>query len=236
MSQTWLGRDPCWRPPSPLFPSQGKSFVKDALRCMALGLRQRFSCVSRRCAAVREMVYSLQRECYSKHRLCLALQDHMDTMGSLIQFHLMFPPGWGRHISQHLARFSAFSERCSRLSITYGLQTVLLFTVNHFTWLCMCVPSRPYVELMNFLLKCGEEVRLWVGWRLRRQCEQHWGMLCSSFGGGCPLNQPDTLQNTTMVPSLAPWPLTVPGPQPHTIDNGTEPGFQGSEKVNISMS
>uniref|UniRef100_H3DFD9 Stanniocalcin n=1 Tax=Tetraodon nigroviridis TaxID=99883 RepID=H3DFD9_TETNG len=128
------------------YDSQGKSFVKDALRCMALGLRQRFSCVSRRCSAVREMVHSLQRECYSKHQLCLALRDHMDTMGGLIQFHLMFPPG-------------------------------------------------PYVELMNFLLKCGEEERRWVGWRLRGQCEQHWGMLCTSLG--CPLN-------TTTVPSPAP--------------------------------
>lgn len=80
-----------------LLSSQGKSFVKDALRCMALGLRQRFSCVSRRCSAVKEMVFSLQRECYSKHQLCLALRDHMDTMGNLIQFHLMFPPGWGKH-------------------------------------------------------------------------------------------------------------------------------------------
>lgn len=75
------------------FSSQGKSFVKDALRCMALGLRQRFSCVSRRCSAVKDMVFSLQRECYSKHQLCLALRDHMDTMGNLVQFHLMFPPG-----------------------------------------------------------------------------------------------------------------------------------------------
>uniref|UniRef100_A0A672H9B4 Stanniocalcin n=1 Tax=Salarias fasciatus TaxID=181472 RepID=A0A672H9B4_SALFA len=122
------------------YDSQGKSFVKDALRCMALGLRQRFSCVSRRCSAVKEMVFSLQRECYSKHQLCLALQDHMDTMGSLVQFHLMFPSG-------------------------------------------------PYVELMNFLLKCGDEVRAWVGRRLQGQCEQHWGALCGSFAGICPMGQ-----------------------------------------------
>uniref|UniRef100_A0A7N6BNG4 Stanniocalcin n=1 Tax=Anabas testudineus TaxID=64144 RepID=A0A7N6BNG4_ANATE len=65
------------------YDSQGKSFVKDALRCLALGLRQRFSCVSRRCSAVKEMVFSLQRDCYSKHRLCLALQDHMETIVNL---------------------------------------------------------------------------------------------------------------------------------------------------------
>ncbi|XP_029704551.1 uncharacterized protein [Takifugu rubripes] len=180
------------------YDSQGKSFVKDALRCMALGLRQRFSCVSRRCSAVKEMVYSLQRECYSKHQLCLVLQDHMDTMGSLIQFHLMFPPG-------------------------------------------------PYVELMNFLLKCGEGARQWVGRRLRGQCEQHWGTLCSSFGDSCPLNHWDTAPNTTAPPPLAPRPPSAPQPpqQPiagaqldksstHNIDNGTEPGFQASENVNAS--
>uniref|UniRef100_A0A7N6C064 Stanniocalcin n=1 Tax=Anabas testudineus TaxID=64144 RepID=A0A7N6C064_ANATE len=68
------------------YDSQGKSFVKDALRCLALGLRQRFSCVSRRCSAVKEMVFSLQRDCYSKHRLCLALQDHMETIVNLDLF------------------------------------------------------------------------------------------------------------------------------------------------------
>uniref|UniRef100_A0A3B4YVZ0 Stanniocalcin n=1 Tax=Stegastes partitus TaxID=144197 RepID=A0A3B4YVZ0_9TELE len=148
------------------YDSQGKSFVKDALRCMSLGLRQRFSCVSRRCSAVKEMVFSLQRECYSKHQLCLALQDHMDTMGNLVQFHLMFPPG-------------------------------------------------PYVELMNFLLKCGDNVRTWVGRRLRGQCEQHWGALCGSFGSICPLSQ-----------SL----------QPTTIDNATEPGLRLPEKSNVTAS
>ncbi|XP_068186526.1 uncharacterized protein [Antennarius striatus] len=146
------------------YDSQGKSFVKDALRCMALGLRQRFSCVSRRCSAIKEMVFSLQRECYSKHQLCLALRDHMDTLANLIQFHLMFPPG-------------------------------------------------PYVELMNFLLSCGDEVRLWVSRRLRWQCEQHWGLLCGSFDGGCSLNQSVTPQPTTAPPSARTLLITAQGLQ-----------------------
>ncbi|KAJ3589350.1 hypothetical protein NHX12_010195 [Muraenolepis orangiensis] len=65
------------------YDSQGKWFVKEALRCMALGVRQRFSCVSRRCGAVHDMLSSLQRECYAKHRLCLALRDDPDTVGDL---------------------------------------------------------------------------------------------------------------------------------------------------------
>ncbi|KAM3869160.1 stanniocalcin-2-like [Diretmus argenteus] len=181
------------------YDSQGKSFVKDALRCMALGLRQRFSCVSRRCGAVREMVFSLQRECYSKHQLCLAIQHHMDTMGDLVQFHLLFPPG-------------------------------------------------PYVELVNFLLGCGEEVRSWVGRRLRGQCEQHWGALCSSFSSACSISQSDALQHTTIPPPTVPQPITGQGPlqQPTRntdpedrwgllqIDNSTESGLPVSAKTTVT--
>ncbi|KAM9333322.1 stanniocalcin-2 [Pholidichthys leucotaenia] len=179
------------------YDSQGKSFVKDALRCMALGLRQRFSCVSRRCSAVKEMVFLLQRECYAKHQLCLALQDHMDTMGNLVQFHLMFPPG-------------------------------------------------PYVELINFLLKCGDEVRAWVGRRLRGQCEQYWGALCKSFDGVCPLGQSDALHHTTPTSLSKPWPDVAEGTrqQPtrgaeledRPTDNTAEPGLGVSENSNITAS
>lgn len=169
------------------YDSQGKSYVKDALRCMALGLRQRFSCVSRRCSAVKDMIYTLQRECYSKHQLCLALRQHMDTMGSLVQFHLLYPPG-------------------------------------------------PYVELVNFLLSCGDEARSWIGLRLQAQCTQHWGALCDSFSRTCLLPQSDPSLNSSAFSVPAP---TVPGPSQHTtgapevkdrsaanrMDNETESAF-----------
>uniref|UniRef100_A0A3P9AS88 Stanniocalcin n=1 Tax=Maylandia zebra TaxID=106582 RepID=A0A3P9AS88_9CICH len=122
---------------------QGKAFVKDTLRCLALGLRQRFSCISRRCSAIKEMVCVLQRECYTKHQLCLALRDHMDTVENLVQ---------------------------------------------------------PYVELTNFLLKCGEEVKTWVGRRLREQCEQYWG--------------------STFPPTSAPWPIAAGGPLQQQTEDG----------------
>ncbi|XP_076025085.1 uncharacterized protein LOC143014948 [Genypterus blacodes] len=187
------------------YDSQGKSFVKDALRCMALGLRQRFSCVSRRCVAVKEMVFSLQRDCYTKHQLCLAVRNHMDTMGSLVQFHLLFPPG-------------------------------------------------PYVELINFLLSCGDDVRLWVGRRLRGQCEQQWGAMCGTFGGGgaCSVNQSDATLHTTM-PATTPQTLTTQESQPtaranepedgsernlmdNATDNATESGLPATEKTSITAS
>ena len=115
--------------------------------------------------------------------------------------------------------------------------------------MCSC-PNRPYVELMNFLLKCGDEVRSWVGRRLRVQCEQHWGSLCGSFGSTCSLSQSDTPQYTTTPPPTTPWPITAQGaPQQPTraaepedkstlskIDNATEPGLSVSDKSNVTAS
>ncbi|KAL0994723.1 hypothetical protein UPYG_G00126300 [Umbra pygmaea] len=75
------------------FDSQGKSFIKDALKCMAHGLRHRFSCVSRKCVAVKEMVFQLQRECYVKHNLCSAVRENVNVMVEMIHFQDLFPKG-----------------------------------------------------------------------------------------------------------------------------------------------
>lgn len=40
-------------------------------------------------------------------------------------------------------------------------------------------PSRPYVDLVNLLLTCGEEVKEAVTHSVQAQCEQNWGGLCS---------------------------------------------------------
>ncbi|XP_051959980.1 uncharacterized protein LOC127627580 [Xyrauchen texanus] len=75
------------------FDSQGKSFIKDALKCMAHGLRHKFSCVSRKCLAVKEMVFQLQRECYVKHNLCAAVRENINVMVGMIHFKDLFPKG-----------------------------------------------------------------------------------------------------------------------------------------------
>nr|XP_061801286.1 stanniocalcin-2-like [Nerophis lumbriciformis] len=75
------------------YDAQGKWQVKESLRCLSSGVRQRLSCVSRRCTAIRDLLSSLQKECFTKHQLCLAVRDHEDTLGSLVHFRLLFPPG-----------------------------------------------------------------------------------------------------------------------------------------------
>uniref|UniRef100_A0A8C5AYI9 Stanniocalcin n=1 Tax=Gadus morhua TaxID=8049 RepID=A0A8C5AYI9_GADMO len=165
------------------YDSQGKWLVKEALRCAALGLRQRSSCVSRRCGAVGAMLSSLLRECFTKHRLCLALRDHPHTVGDLVHFHLLTPPG-------------------------------------------------PYVELVNFLLGCGEEVRSWVSGRLRAQCSQQWGSsVCAAIGSTCPFNQSDlTLQPATVPPRTVPQPITQ-----LTHRSGQRHGVIGQHRVRVSL-
>nr|XP_055035510.1 uncharacterized protein LOC129423285 [Misgurnus anguillicaudatus] len=75
------------------FDSQGKSFIKDALKCMAHGLRHKFSCVSRKCPDVKQMVFQLQRECYVKHNLCSAVRENVNVMVEMIHFKDLFPRG-----------------------------------------------------------------------------------------------------------------------------------------------
>lgn len=40
-------------------------------------------------------------------------------------------------------------------------------------------PCRPYVDLVNILLTCGEEVKKAITRSVQAQCEQNWGSLCS---------------------------------------------------------
>ncbi|XP_047412567.1 stanniocalcin-2 [Sciurus carolinensis] len=112
------------------FDAQGKSFIKDALKCKAHALRHRFGCISRKCPAIKEMVFQLQRECYLKHGLCAAAQENIRVMVEMIHF-----------------------------------KDLLLL--------------EPYVDLVNLLLTCGEEVREAVTRSVQAQCEQNWGGLCS---------------------------------------------------------
>lgn len=99
-------------------------------------------------------------------------------------------------------------------------------------------PARPYVELINFLLKCSDEVRMWVGRRLREQCEHYWGSLCSSFAGSCPLCQSDTLNQSTSPSTSAQLPITAKpedGPRLSHIDDTTEPDSVVSEKSSVTL-
>ncbi|XP_004644890.1 stanniocalcin-2 [Octodon degus] len=112
------------------FDAQGKSFIKDALKCKAHALRQKFGCISRKCPAIKDMVLQLQRECYLKHNLCAAAQENIRVIVEMIHF-----------------------------------KDLLL--------------QEPFVDLVNLLLTCGEEVKEAITHSVQAQCKQNWGDLCS---------------------------------------------------------
>ncbi|XP_055784004.1 stanniocalcin-2-like isoform X2 [Salvelinus fontinalis] len=51
-------------------------------------------------------------------------------------------------------------------------------------------PKGPYVELVNILLSCGEEVKEALTRSVRLQCEQNWGALCDSLSVCSSLTPP----------------------------------------------
>ncbi|XP_005992572.1 stanniocalcin-2a [Latimeria chalumnae] len=134
------------------FDAQGKSFIKDALKCKAHGLRHKFSCISRKCPAIKEMVFQLQRECYLKHNLCSAAKDNVNVIVEMIHFKDLFPHG-------------------------------------------------PYVELVNTLLTCGEQVKEAITRSVRGQCEQNWGTLCDSLSFCSSAKQDEHIMTVTPPPN-----------------------------------
>ncbi|XP_015420626.1 PREDICTED: stanniocalcin-2 [Myotis davidii] len=162
------------------FDAQGKSFIKDALRCKAHALRHRFGCISRKCPAIREMVLQLQRECYLKHDLCAAARDNTRVMVEMIHFKDLL-------LRERLASIpNPPAPRGQPSPPILG-------------------KPRPYVDLVNLLLTCGEEVKAAVTHSVQAQCEQNWGSLCS----------------------IHPWPRP---PEPPTSHRGAK-GERGSKSA-----
>lgn len=67
---------------------------------------------------------------------------------------------------------------------------------------------RPYVELVNILLSCGEEVKEALTRSVRLQCEQNWGALCDSL---------------SLCSSLAPSPAGAPAEHRRPLASHPEP-------------
>lgn len=96
---------------------QGKSFIKDALKCMAHGLRHKFSCVSRKCVSMKDMVFQLQRECYIKHNLCLATKENVNVIVEMIHFHDLFFKGYVQNRNPLIYLF--INQRCSHSKVSH---------------------------------------------------------------------------------------------------------------------
>ncbi|KAM8973454.1 stanniocalcin-2 [Pelodytes ibericus] len=134
------------------FDAQGKSFIKETLKCKAHGLRHKFSCISRKCPAIKEMVHQLQRECYAKYDLCSAAKDNVQVIVEMIHF-----------------------------------KDLLL--------------HEPYVDLVNVLLTCGDEVKDAITRSVQNQCAQNWGSLCSILSFCTSTMQGDAVAMSSSSPA-----------------------------------
>lgn len=105
-------------------------------------------------------------------------------MLSLVQWHNL-PVQWLASLVSFLlaywARVPAFGQK-SQNSMWSKICTIWCCILQHGPrGTVFFLSLRPYVELVNILLACGEEVKEAISRSVRIQCEQNWGALCHSL-------------------------------------------------------
>ncbi|XP_067868767.1 stanniocalcin-like [Heterodontus francisci] len=75
------------------FNTQGKQFIKDFLKCNAIGIKSRFSCSIRKCLAIQEILSELQVACYQKYDICVVANDNVNAFSEIIDLHNMLLNG-----------------------------------------------------------------------------------------------------------------------------------------------
>ncbi|XP_075996248.1 stanniocalcin 1, like [Genypterus blacodes] len=121
------------------FNTQGKTFVKDSLRCIAQGITAKVFQTIRRCNIFQRMIVEVQEECYSSLDICTVARTNPDAIGEVVQVPGHFP---NRYYSTLLQSLLACDEQ-TVASVRAGLISRLGPDMETFFLLLQNKPCTP---------------------------------------------------------------------------------------------